>query len=208
MATIKIKTRDGSEAGALELNDEVFGAEINELCVRIALNQHMANQRAGTHSTKTRGMVRGGGRKPWRQKGTGRARQGSIRSAQWRGGSIIFGPHPRDYSYRINKKVKRAAFRSILTEFAKSGRLIAIDDFGLTDPKTSAADQIFKAIGVKDGMALVLTERDDRNLMLSARNLPYVNLISVDAPNIFDLLTHDYLIARPSALKRLEGAFA
>lgn len=207
MATIKVKTADGGDAGSLELNDAVFGVEPNLRCVRAAVNQYRANQRAGTHSTKTRAFVSGGGRKPWRQKGTGRARQGSIRAVQWRHGAISFGPLPRDYAYRLNRKVKNKAICSALSELAKTERIIAVQDFGLEEPKTKRMAEILGKVGVA-GSALLLSEGNEKNLALSARNLPLVCLSHVDNVNIYDLVIHDYLVATPAALKRIEGAFA
>lgn len=207
MAEIKIKKADGTDGGVLNVKDEVFGIEPNAMAVRATLDNYMAGQRRGTHSTKTRGMVSGGGKKPWKQKHTGRARQGSIRAAQWRHGAIVFGPSPRDYSYRINKKVRQSAYRSILSDFAREGRIIAIDDFGIGAPKTKDFVRLLDGLGA-EGKVLLFTEPGDTLLLKSARNIPYVNCVSVESPNIFDLLTHDYLIARSSVIKRLEGVYA
>ena len=207
MATIKVKTLDGKDSGSLDLSDAVFGVPANEQCIRSALNQFLANRRAGTHSTKTRGDVRGGGRKPYRQKGTGRARQGSIRAVQWKGGAVAFGPHKRDYSFHVNRKVKRAAIRSALSELARTERLIAIEEFGIKEPRTKRMAEILKSLEV-EGKALLIDDKPDRAVVLSTRNLPGVHCIAADSPNIYDLITHDYVVATKAALKRLEEAYA
>lgn len=207
MATIKVKTTDGKDAGSLDLNDAVFGVELSTACVRSALTHYMATQRAGTHSTKTRAYVRGGGRKPWKQKGTGRARQGSIRAVQWRGGAISFGPHPRDYSFHLNRKVKRKALQSALTELARTERLIALDDLKLDAPKTKQISTMLKSLKL-NGPTLLITAEADANIIRSTRNMPLVECIVADNPNIYQLLTSDYVIATKSALKRMEEVFA
>lgn len=207
MATLTIRKNDGSQAGSLELKDNVFGIQPNTNCVRAAVAQYMANQRAGTHATKMRGAVSGGGRKPWKQKGTGRARQGSIRSPQWRHGAIIFGPQPRDYSYRVNQKVKQKAFCSIWSDLLASGRLVVIDSFGIDQPKTKRLVEILDTLGV-DGTALLVTEATDENMALSARNVPYVTPLNVDNLNVYDLLTHDWVVVTTDVIKRLEAIYA
>lgn len=198
---------DGSDKGEIELSDAVFGVEPNMNCVRAALNQYRANQRSGTHSTKGRAEVSGGGRKPWKQKGTGRARQGSIRAFQWRGGAISHGPHPRDYSYTINSKVKRTAITSALTELARSGRLVLVDEFKLDAPGTRKIADSFRALGL-NGTVLLLTEKGDDNLQLSARNLPLVDMSHAASPNIYDLVVHDYVVAATGAIRKLEEVYA
>jgi large subunit ribosomal protein L4 len=207
MAEVTIKTTAGKDAGKLSLSDAVFGIEPNLNCVRAALDSYRANQRLGTHATKTRGQVSGGGKKPWKQKGTGRARQGSIRAPQWRGGAIIFGPSPRGYGYRVNQKVKAAAIRSALSEFAKAGKLIGLEEVKLDGPKTKAVTGALKAIGA-EGRVLLLTEAVDSALHLSTRNLAGVTCLPLENINIYDLLTHDFVVATKSALKRLEEVYA
>ncbi|MCE5228294.1 50S ribosomal protein L4 [bacterium] len=197
---------DGGQA-PLELSDAVFGAEANAHCVRAAVAQYMANQRQGTHATKMRGAVSGGGKKPFKQKGTGRARQGSTRAPQYRHGAIIFGPQPRDYSYRINKKVRQQAYRSILSELAASGRLIAVEGFGLESPKTSKIDQALRGLGV-DGPTLLVVDHADDVLTLSVRNIPWVTMINVENLNVYDLLANDWIVATAGALKRVEEQYA
>jgi large subunit ribosomal protein L4 len=205
MATLTIRDSQGAQAGKLDVADAIFAAEPNVHAVRQSLLAYEANQRQGTHSTKTRGMVSGGGRKPWRQKGTGRARQGSIRAAQWRGGSIIFGPQPRDYRQKVNKKVRRAALYSALSDLRNQDRITVIKSFDLAQPKTKEFGSVLQRVGVpEDGRVLVLVVEADRNLLLAARNLPYVLVSPVGNVNIFDLLTCDHLVATPESIKKLE----
>lgn len=206
MAEVTIKTSSGKDAGKVALADKVFGVEPNFNCIRAALDAYRASQRQGTHSTKTRGMVRGGGKKPWRQKGTGRARQGSIRAVQWRGGAISFGPSPRDYSYRANQKVRANAVRSALSEFAKNGKLIVIEDPKLDKPKTRTVVELLAAVGA-EGRTLFLTDAVDATFYISVRNIPHVECLPMENINIYDLLTHDCLVVTQSALKRLEEVY-
>lgn len=207
MATLIIHKTDGSEAGSLELSDRVFGIEPNTSCVRAAVAQFMANQRAGTHATKTRAYVSGGGRKPWKQKGTGRARQGSIRSPQWRHGAIIFGPQPRDYSFRLNHKIKQNAYRSIWSDRVKDGRVIVIDSFQIDQPKTKRLVELIDALGVV-GSVLLVTAQTDETMVLSARNVPWVTPLNADNLNVYDLLTHDWIVVTEEAIKRVEATYA
>lgn len=207
MATLTLRKADGSQAGSLELNDSVFGIEPNTHCVRAAVAQYLANQRSGTHATKMRGAVSGGGRKPWKQKGTGRARQGSIRAPQWRHGAIIFGPQPRDYSYTINAKVKAKALCSVWSDLLANGKVIVIDSFGLAEPKTKALLDILDKLGV-DGTALLVTEKTDEMMALSARNVPYLTPLNADNLNVYDLLTHDWVVVTAEAIKRVEATYA
>ena len=206
MVSIAIRKQDGTQAGQIELSDAVFGAEPNPHCVRDAVAQYLANQRQGTHKTRIRGEVRGGGRKPWRQKGTGRARHGSSRSPIWRGGSVTFGPRPRDYSYRINRKVRDSAYRSILSDLAGGGRLIAVEGFELARPRTAAMVETMERLGV-DGPALMVVDGASDAVALSARNIPWVNLVTVDNLNVYDLMTHDWVVATADALKRIEERY-
>lgn len=207
MATLNIRKFDGSRADSLDLDDSVFGIEPNAMSVRAAVNQFLANQRLGTHSTKTRGMVSGGGRKPFRQKGTGRARQGSTRATQWRGGAIAFGPHPRDYSYKINRKVKALAFRSLWSDLLKSERLIVIERFEFDRPATQRMAQLLQALGV-DGRTLVVTEKTEENMALSARNIPWVKPLNAENLNVYDLAVSDWVVVTPEVLKRVEATYA
>lgn len=206
MVSMKLHKADGGEA-PLELSDAVFAAEANAHCVRATVAQYLANQRAGTHATKMRGAVSGGGKKPFKQKGTGRARQGSSRSPLMRHGAIIFGPQPRDYSYRINRKVKQQAYRSILSELAAGGRLIAVEGFALDAPSTKKMDGALRGLGV-DGPTLLVVDRADDVLALSVRNLPWVTMINVENLNVYDLLVHDWVVATAGALKQVEEQYA
>lgn len=207
MAELKIKNSTGKDAGTLALSDAVFGVEPNLHCIRAALDGYRANQRLGTHATKTRGFVSGGGKKPWKQKGTGRARQGSTRAVQWRGGAISFGPSPRDYTVRVNQKVKANAIRSALSEFASTGKLFGLQDPKLDAPKTKAVADTLKAVGAQ-GRVLLIADKADANLHLSTRNMADVTCLPIENINIYDLLTHDCVVATQSALKRLEEVYA
>ena len=205
MAMLTIKDAQGGEVGKLEAADAVFGVEPNVHAVRQALIAYEANQRAGTHSTKTRGYVSGGGRKPWRQKGTGRARQGSIRATQWRGGAIAFGPQPRDYSQKLNRKMKRLALHSALSDLRNENRITVLKSFDLSAPKTRPFDELLERVGVAGASRLlVLLAEPDDNVILSARNLPNVLVEPVQNVNVFDLLTCDHLVTTPEGIKKLE----
>jgi large subunit ribosomal protein L4 len=210
MTKIQVKAQTGGEAGEIDLSDELFNAPVNEQVVRVCYNQYRANQRAGTHSAKTRGHVSGGGKKPWRQKGTGRARAGSSRSPLWRGGAVIFGPLPRDYSYRVNKKVKRSAILSLLSARRQEGALIVVDDLAFESPKTKQFVQVLQSVGAGDARrVLVVGDSTNENLRLSARNLPNVAVINANNLNVFELLTADRLVltrAAVEAIHRIHGA--
>jgi large subunit ribosomal protein L4 len=205
MATLTIKDSQGAEVGKLEAADAVFAVEPNVHAVRQAVIAYEANQRAGTHSTKTRAFVSGGGKKPWKQKGTGRARQGSIRATQWRGGAIAFGPQPRDYNQKLNKKVKRLALYSALSDLRNGNRITVLKSFDMTAAKTKPFDDLLERIGVADASRLlVLLAEPDDNVILSARNLPNVLVAPVQNVNVFDLLTCDHLVTTPEGIKKLE----
>ncbi len=209
MASLTVINVKGDATGSVSVRDDVFAVEPNVNCVRQALLAYEANQRQGTHSTKTRGMVSGGGRKPWRQKGTGRARQGSIRAPQWRGGAIIFGPQPRDYRQKLNKKVKRAAIASALSDLVRQNRLKVVDSLALDEIKTKKFLGILEGIGVaNEKRVLVMLPQPDEKVLRSARNLPNVLVIPVNNVNIYCLLTCDALITTPEAIKQLEEAIA
>ncbi len=209
MATITIIDSKGSNAGQLEVADAIFAVEPNKSAVRQALLAYEANQRQGTHSTKTRGFVSGGGRKPFRQKGTGQARQGSTRSAQMRHGAIIFGPHPRSYNQKVNKKVRKLAITSALSDLRNADRVKVVKSFDFATPKTKEFKGLLGRLGLaEDQRVLVLLAANDNNVLLSARNLPNVLVTPVENVNIFTLLTCDYLVASPEAVKKLEEAIA
>lgn len=209
MATLTIRNAQGAEAGSLDVKDAVFAVEPNRDAVRQSLRAFEANQRRGTHSTKTRGEVRGGGKKPWRQKGTGRARQGSIRAPQWRGGAIIFGPTPRDYDQKVNKKVRRLALLSALSDLRNNNKIAVVKDFGLKEPRTSDFSTILEKLDVADSRRiLVLLPEPNDTVLLSARNLPNVLVSPINNINIFDLLTCDQVVTTPEGIKRLEEVLA
>jgi large subunit ribosomal protein L4 len=196
----------GSEVGSIDLNDSIFAAEVNEHVMHMAVVQYLANQRQGTQSTLTRAEVRGGGRKPWRQKGTGRARQGSIRSPQWTGGGVVFAPKPRDYSFKLNKKVKRLALKSALTTKVNEGKLVVVDSFNMEDVKTKVMAGALKAINAEK--ALVVLEDGNKNAQLSARNIPSVKTASVSTINVYDILKYDSLVVAKDVVAKIEEVYA
>ena len=208
MATVSVRNSEGSEIEQIDLSPGVFETDINLQCVRAAVTRQLARRRQGTAATKTRGMVRGGGAKPWRQKGTGRARAGSIRSPLWRGGSTTFGPQPREYGGRINRKVARSAILSCLTAFANENQLVVVDSFDFPEPKTRRLIEILAGLQIDADRVLILTAGSDLNLALSARNIPMVDVINCDNINVVDLTTHDVLIATKEAIQRLEECYA
>jgi large subunit ribosomal protein L4 len=207
MATLNTLKADGSQGGSLKISDKIFSIEPNENCVRALVNQQINNQRAGTLSTKNRGQVRGGGRKPYRQKGTGRARQGSIRAVQWRGGGVAFGPTPRDFSEKINRKVKSTAYRSIWSDIVKGDRLIVLEEFGITEPGTRPLLDLLKRLGV-EGSALIVTLNTDIPLALSARNVPYLQALNSENLNIIHLISYDWIVTTTDVIKRVEEIYS
>jgi large subunit ribosomal protein L4 len=208
MATLEVQSIEGAKAGDVALNDAVFGAEINERVVRIAYNQYMAAQRAGTQSTKTRAMVRGGGKKPWKQKGTGRARAGSNRSPIWRGGGITFGPSPRKYDYRINRKERRAAYVSLLSSHVAEKTLTVVENFELAEPKTRLFKEAVDKLGLADvRKLLVITAQTDETLLLASRNVQHVKVINSDSLNVYDLLAAYHVVVTKDAAERLGELF-
>jgi large subunit ribosomal protein L4 len=199
--------RQGTPVGKIAVADEAFGTDVKGALIHQVIRMQLANRRRGTVSTKTRGEVSGGGRKPWRQKGTGRARQGSTRSPLWRGGGVALGPKPRDYSYGLPKKARRAALRSALTMKVREGLLKVLDRLELPGPKTKQMVALLKDLGVEK-RALIVLANDDTNVQLAARNLSDVKAIRVDGLNIYDLLVHDYLICAQDALVKLQERVA
>ncbi len=193
MANVSMKNQAGADAGSVELVSDYFGIEPNMPVMHQVVTAQLAARRAGTHSTKTRAQVRGGGAKPWRQKGTGRARQGSIRSPQWRGGGVAHGPHPRDYSQRTPKKMIRLALRSALSDRAADDRVIVVDSWAFDEPKTSAAIAALKAIGAEGKVLMVLSD-EDVNAWLSFRNIPSVHCLAQAELNTYDILDSDYVV--------------
>ena len=206
MANVKVYNMSGAEVGTIELSDAVFGVEINEHVMHLAVKQYLANQRQGTQSTKTRAEVRGGGRKPYRQKGTGRARQGSIRSPQWVGGGVVFAPKPRDYSFKLNKKVKRLALQSALSTKVAEGKIIVLDELTLSEVKTK---EMVKVLGnIKCDNALIVMDGSNENVMLSARNIPAVKTASVNTINVYDLLKYNNLVVTKEAVEKIQEVYA
>ncbi|WP_407892270.1 50S ribosomal protein L4 [Lacticaseibacillus sp. N501-2] len=206
MANVTLYKQDGSENGTVDLNDAIWAIEPNENAVFDAVIMQRASLRQGTSKVKNRHEVSGGGRKPWRQKGTGRARQGSIRSPQWRGGGIVFGPHPRSYSYTINKKVRRLAIKSVLSQKVLDNELVVVDAFAFDAPKTKAFAQSLAALKISE-KALVVLDGDD-NAALAARNLPNVKVVAADGINVLDVVKYNKLILTQSALQKIEEALA
>ena len=196
----------GKKVSDIELNEAVFGVEVNEVAVHEALVNFLANQRQGTQSTKTRAEVRGGGRKPWRQKGTGRARQGSIRAPQWIKGGIALGPKPRSYRYTIPKKVRTLAIKSVLTSKLSEGNLVVVDKIELKEIKTAAMVKALKAMNAEK--ALVMLNEKNLNVQASARNIENVKTTLVNTINVYDLLKYNSLVATEDAIKKLEEVYA
>ncbi len=194
---------EGNKKGGVELKDYYFACEVNVPVMHLVVRQQLAAARNGNASTKPRSKVRGGGRKPWRQKGTGRARAGSTRSPLWRGGGTVHGPQPRDFGFKVNRKVRRLALRSALSVRAGEDRVMVLEDFTLSEPKTKLAAAIFQALGVEDYVLLVLAD-DDENLFKSMRNLPFVEVILVQQLNTYDILASDWLIFTRSSLEKLQ----
>ncbi|MFY9555975.1 MAG: 50S ribosomal protein L4 [Blastocatellia bacterium] len=203
MPVVKVKNLKSEEVGELELSDEVFGAPLNKALIYSAVKCYMANQRAGTSATKTRGDVRGSGRKLWKQKGTGRARIASLRSPLWKGGGNVHGPQPRDWSYRIPKKMRRGALRSVLSERLREGGLVVVESFELTSHRTKEFSATLDALGLNK-RTLVVDSPSNDNLMLSSRNLREVTLVAPGNVNVYDLLTHEQVALTREAVALLE----
>ena len=206
MATVPVKNIKGETVGSIELNDALFGIEVNEHAVHMAVVQFLANRRQGTKSSLTRAEVRGGGRKPWRQKGTGRARQGSIRSPQWRGGGVIFAPKPRDFSIKLNKKQKRLALKSALTDKVNRDKLVVLDAFDLPEVKTKSMAGICETLNATD--ALIVTAGSNTNVMLSARNIPGIKTAGVNTINVYDILRYDNFVVTKEAVEQMQEVYA
>lgn len=194
MTTIEIKDASGKKAGTADLAASVFGIEPNVPVMHQVVRAQRASWRQGTHDTKTRGQVRGGGKKPWRQKGTGRARQGSIRAAQWRGGGVIFGPKPRSYAKRMNNKEVKLAMRSALSAKLRDGELVLVDDYGFEKPSTKAAVAMLKALGIEGKRLTIIVREDDINAYLSFRNIPKTFIITPNEANTYDLVNNGALL--------------
>ena len=206
MANVSVYNMEGKEVGTLELNDAVFGVEVNEHLVHLAVVAQLANKRQGTQKAKTRSEVSGGGRKPWRQKGTGHARQGSTRSPQWKGGGIVFAPTPRDYTIRLNKKEKRAALRSALTSRVQDNKFIVVDELKFDEIKTKKFQNVMDNLKVKK--ALVVLADNDQNAVLSARNIADVKTSQVGSINVYDILKYNTVVATKAAVASIEEVYA
>ncbi|WP_145724631.1 50S ribosomal protein L4 [Bacillus licheniformis] len=207
MPKVALYNQNGSTAGDIELNDSVFGIEPNESVVFDAILMQRASLRQGTHKVKNRSEVRGGGRKPWRQKGTGRARQGSIRSPQWRGGGIVFGPTPRSYAYKLPKKVRRLAIKSALSSKVNDNNLIVLEDLNLDAVKTKEMAAILKGLSIEK-KALIVTADANETVELSARNLPGVTVVEANGINVLDLVGHEKLVMTKAAVEKVEEVLA
>ncbi|KAA6443966.1 50S ribosomal protein L4 [Bacillus swezeyi] len=207
MPKVALYNQNGSTAGDIELNDSVFGIEPNESVVFDAILMQRASLRQGTHKVKNRSEVRGGGRKPWRQKGTGRARQGSIRSPQWRGGGIVFGPTPRSYSYKLPKKVRRLAIKSALSSKVNDNNLIVLEDLTLDTVKTKEMAAVIKGLSIEK-KALIVTADQNETVALSARNLPGVTVVEANGINVLDVVGHEKLVMTKAAVEKVEEVLA
>lgn len=207
MPKIALYDMRGAQVGEIELNDSVFGIKPNEAVMYEFVKMQLANKRQGTSSTKTRAEVRGGGRKPWRQKGTGRARAGSSRSPIWKGGGVTFGPKPRDYSYRLPRKVRRLAMKSALSSKFEDKSIIIVDHFDIEEPKTKLMAEVLKSLNV-GRKTLLVTSVTDQNVIKSARNIPGVKPLQADFINVYDILNHETLLMTKDAVSRVEEVFA
>ena len=207
MANVSVYNMEGKEVGTIELNDSVFGVEINEHLVHMAVVQQLANKRQGTQKAKTHSEVSGGGRKPWRQKGTGHARQGSIRAPQWKGGGVVFAPTPRDYSFKLNKKEKRAALKSVLTDKVQNGNLVVVDELKFDEIKTKNFVAMLNNLNVNT-KALVVVGENDTNAALSARNIPTVKTSLTNTINVYDIINANKLVVTKDVVKTIEEVYA
>ena len=206
MASVKVYDIEGKEVETLELNDSIFGVEINEHLMHLAVVGQLANSRQGTQSAKTRSEVSGGGRKPWRQKGTGHARQGSTRSPQWTGGGVVFAPTPRDYSFKMNKKEKRLALKSALTSRVNEGKLIVVEELKFDAPKTKEFAKVMA--NLKAEKALVVLNENNANTVKSAKNIPTVKTALTNTINVFDILKYDTVVVEKAAVATIEEVYA
>jgi large subunit ribosomal protein L4 len=206
MATVSVYNMEGQEVGTIELNDSIFAANVNEHLVHMAVVQQLANNRQGTQSAKTRAEVSGGGKKPWRQKGTGHARQGSTRAPQWTGGGVVFAPKPRDYSFKLNKKEKRAALKSVLTSKVNENKLIVVDELKFDTIKTKNMVAVLKNLNANKAL-VVLNEKDD-TVIKSANNIPNVQTALTSTINVYDILKHDTMVATKASVATIEEVYA
>ena len=206
MANVAVYNMEGKEVGTMELNDAVFGVEVNEHLVHLAVVNQLANNRQGTQKAKTRSEVSGGGKKPWRQKGTGHARQGSTRAPQWTGGGVVFAPTPRDYTFKMNKKEKRLALKSVLTSRVQENKLIVVDELKLSEIKTKNMKAVLDALRVEK--ALIVLNENDQNVILSARNIANVKTALTNTINVFDILKYNTVVVTKAAVETIEEVYA
>ena len=206
MANVSVYNIEGKEVGTIDLNDAVFGVEVNEHLVHMAVVSQLANKRQGTQSAKTRSEVSGGGKKPWRQKGTGHARQGSTRAPQWTGGGVVFAPTPRDYSFKLNKKEKRAALKSALTSRVEENKFIVVDEMNFDEIKTKKFQTVLNNLSVSK--ALVVLEDGNKNAELSARNIADVKTAKTNTINVYDILKYNTVIATKAAVEKIQEVYA
>lgn len=206
MANVSVYNMEGKEVEKIDLSDAVFGVEVNEHLVHMAVVQQLANNRQGTQKAKTRSEVSGGGRKPWRQKGTGHARQGSTRAPQWTGGGVVFAPKPRDYSFKLNKKEKRAALKSALTSRVQENKLIVVDELKFDEIKTKNFKKVMDNLNVKK--ALVVIADNDQNVVLSARNIPTIQTASTNTINVYDIMKAGTVVITKDSVKKIEEVYA
>ena len=206
MASVAVYNMEGKEVGTIELNDAIFGVQINEHLVHMAVVQHLANKRQGTQKAKNRSEVSGGGRKPWKQKGTGHARQGSTRSPQWTGGGMVFAPVPRDYSFKMNKKEKRAALKSALTSKVQDSKLIVVDKLEFGEIKTRNFAAVMNNLNVEKG--LVVIADNNKNVVMSARNLPNVDMTMAGMINVYDIMKAKTVVLTKEAVAKIEEVYA
>ena len=206
MANVKVYNIEGKEVGSLELNDAIFGVEVNEHLMHMAVVSQLANKRQGTQSAKTRAEVSGGGRKPWRQKGTGHARQGSTRAPQWKGGGVVFAPKPRDYSFKMNRKEKALAIKSALTSRVEANKIVVLDSINFDEIKTKKMVTVLE--NLKVNKALVVLDKKDDNVILSARNIPTVRTATSNAINVYDIVKYDTIVITKDAVAQIEEVYA
>ncbi len=206
MANVKVYNMEGAEVGTIDLNDAIFGVDVNTHVMHMAVVSQLANKRQGTQSTKTRAEVRGGGRKPWRQKGTGHARQGSIRAPQWKGGGVVFAPKPREYGFKMNKKEKSLAIKSALTSRVIENKLYVIDNISFDEIKTKKMVGMLSKFDIDK--AIIVMDKKDDNVILSARNIPTVTTVTSNALNVFDILKYDKMIISKAAVAQIEEVYA
>jgi len=207
MAEIEIIDQNNKSVGKTELPDDIFGVAVKKGLLHEVVHNHLANKRQGTASTRTRGMVSGGGKKPYKQKGTGRARAGSNRSPLWKGGGTVFGPHPRDYSYKLPKKMKWSALSSALSAKLADGEVILIDNISVTEPKTKAVKGLLGNLGLKNNVLIIVPERNDA-LELASRNIPKVNVARVSELNVYAILSHEKLLISKDAIEKMKEAYS